>query len=379
MTVSPAVPSVDKKERVLIAGATGFIGQFMAEASLAAGYATYLLVRPGPISQCKSAVVKGLQEKGAAVIYGVINEQELMEKILKDYEISIVVSAVGARNLLDQLVLVEAMKSVKTIKRFMPSEFGHDVDRADPVEPGLGMYKQKRLVRRVVEEAGVPYTYICCNSIASWPYYDNCHPSQSPPPLDQLHIYGDGTVKAYFVCGPDIGKFTMKAASDIRALNKSLHFQPATNYYNMNELASMWEKKVGRTIPRVIITEDHLLAVAAENIEPRSFVASFTHDIFIKGCQIFNPDGAGDVEIGTLYPEETVRSLDDCFEDFVLMIPPPPAETKKTTTDLRESGNNSNDNNVVPNNNNNTSNSNDAAAATKSAVVKAAPPISAMC
>lgn len=39
-----------------------------------------------------------------------------MEKTLRDYEIDIVISAVGARNLMDQLVLVEAMKSAKTIK-----------------------------------------------------------------------------------------------------------------------------------------------------------------------------------------------------------------------------------------------------------------------
>jgi hypothetical protein len=39
------------------------------------------------------------------------------------------------------------------LQRFLPSEFGHDVDRADPVEPGLTMYKQKRLVRRVIEES----------------------------------------------------------------------------------------------------------------------------------------------------------------------------------------------------------------------------------
>jgi len=81
------------------------------------------------------------------------------------------------------------------LQRFLASEFGHDVDRADPVEPGLTMYKEKQLVRRVVEQSGVPYTNICCNSIASWPYYDNCHPSQLPPPLDQLQIYGHGNVK----------------------------------------------------------------------------------------------------------------------------------------------------------------------------------------
>ena len=81
------------------------------------------------------------------------------------------------------------------VQRFLPSEFGHDVDRADPVEPGLDMYKAKRRIRRLLEEYGVPHTYICCNSIASWPYYDNTHPSEVVPPLDQFQIYGDGSVK----------------------------------------------------------------------------------------------------------------------------------------------------------------------------------------
>lgn len=87
------------------------------------------------------------------------------------------------------------IRDLNWIQRFLPSEFGHDVDRADPVEPGLTMYNEKRRVRRLVEESGIPYTYICCNSIASWPYYDNTHPSEVHPPLDQFKIYGDGTVK----------------------------------------------------------------------------------------------------------------------------------------------------------------------------------------
>ena len=81
------------------------------------------------------------------------------------------------------------------MQRFLPSEFGHDVDRADPVEPGLTMYNEKRRVRRLIEDSGVHYTYICCNSIASWPYYDNTHPSEVVPPLDKFQIYGDGSVK----------------------------------------------------------------------------------------------------------------------------------------------------------------------------------------
>jgi leucoanthocyanidin reductase len=85
------------------------------------------------------------------------------------------------------------------LQRFLPSEFGHDIDRADPVEPALSFYHSKRKVRRYVEAAGIPYTYICCNSIAAWPYHDNTHPADVLPPLDSFYIYGDGTVKGMYV------------------------------------------------------------------------------------------------------------------------------------------------------------------------------------
>nr|QKX95869.1 leucoanthocyanidin reductase [Vaccinium myrtillus] len=306
------------KGRVLIVGATGFIGQFIAEASLDSGRTTFVLARSFYDTPSKAKTIKTLQDKGATVIHGVIRDQEFVERVLKEHEIDIVISAVGGVKILDQIILVRAIKAVGTIKRFLPSEFGHDVDRADPVEPGLTMYKEKREIRRLIEECGVPYTYICCNSIASWPYYDNTHPSEVLPPLEQFQIYGDGTVKAYFVAGLDIGKFTMKTVDDFRALNKSVHFRPSCNFLNINELASLWEKKIGRILPRVTVTEDDLLDAAAENIIPQSIVASFTHDIFIKGCQVnFSVDGPDEVEVSDLYPDESFRTMDECFNDFV--------------------------------------------------------------
>nr|WCJ13044.1 leucoanthocyantin reductase [Paeonia delavayi] len=330
MTLSTRVSG--SKGRILIAGATGFIGNFIAEASLEAGRPTYILVRRSD-SGSKAKAIQALRVKGAIIVYGSLNEQELLEKILKEEEIDVVVAAVGGANILDQLTLVKAIEAVGTIKRYLPSEFGHDVDRANPVEPGLSMYKEKRRVRRLIEDSGVPYTYICCNSIASWPYFDNTHPSQLLPPLDYFQIYGDGTVKAYFVAGTDIGKFTIKATSDCRTLNKCVHFRPSCNLLNMNELACLWEKKIGRTLPRQTITEDHLLAIARENSIPKSIVTSFTHDIFIKGCQInFSIDDAHDVEVTSLYPDETFRTMGECFDDFLVKInkQPPNGITSKS-------------------------------------------------
>ncbi|KAK9934820.1 hypothetical protein M0R45_021949 [Rubus argutus] len=321
MTVSPSLASAAKSSRVLVIGATGFIGKFVAEASLDSGLPTYVLLRPGPSRPSKSDTIKSLKDKGAIILHGVISDKPLMEKLLREHEIEIVISAVGGATILDQITLVDAISAVGTIKRFLPSEFGHDVDRTDPVEPGLTMYLEKRKVRRWIEKCGVPYTYICCNSIASWPYHDNKHPSEVVPPLDQFQIYGDGTVKAYFVDGPDIGKFTMMTVDDIRSLNKNVHFRPPSNLYDINGLASLWEKKIGRTLPRVTITENDLLTAAAENRIPESIVASFTHDIFIKGCQTNFPiEGPNDIDVATLYPEESFRTLDECFNDFLVKL-----------------------------------------------------------
>lgn len=85
---------------------------------------------------------------------------------------------------------------------------------------------------------------------------------------------------AYFVAGTDIGKFTMKTVDDIRTVNKSVHFRPSSNLCNINELASLWEKKIGRTLPRVIVTENDLLAAAAGPIHRTiSFFFFFIHGL----------------------------------------------------------------------------------------------------
>ncbi|KAJ7978832.1 Leucoanthocyanidin reductase [Quillaja saponaria] len=317
-------PTILDTCRTMIIGSTGFMGHFIAEACIYAGHPTYLLIRPGIISATSSSknnTIKSLHERGAQIIHGSITDQDLMEKVLKEHKIEVVISAVGGESVLEQLILIKAIKAVGTVKRFLPSEFGHDINRANPVEPGLTLYNAKRKVRESIEEAGIPYTYICCNSIAAWPYHDNTHPADVLPPLDRFKIYGDGTIKAYFVTGNDIGKFTIKSINDARTVNKSVHFRPPCNLLSLNDLASLWEKKLGRKLPRETITEDDLLSAANEMCIPKSIVASLTHDIFIKGCQInYSMDNDIDVEVSSLYPDTPFRTIDECFDDFVLKI-----------------------------------------------------------
>ncbi|CAN1241724.1 Leucoanthocyanidin reductase [Linum perenne] len=258
----------------MIIGSTGCIGWFIADACLQSGRPTYLLVRPGPGLMMNSF-------SSSSKAYG-----EMVEKMIRENKIEVVISAVGGDSVWDQIHLVKAIKAAGAlVKRFVPSEFGHDIDRAEPVEPGLSMYKEKRKVRRFIEECDVPYTYICCNSIAAWPYHDNPHPSDLLPPLDRFHIYGDGSVQAYFVAGTDIGKFTMRAVEDARTLNKTLHFQPKSNLLNINQLAHIWESQLGRDLPRVTITEDDLLSAAKGPIQGFSFINAYS----AEHCGSTNP------------------------------------------------------------------------------------------
>lgn len=214
-------------------------------------------------------------------------------------------------------------KDIHSIERFQPSEFGNDVDKAEPVEPGLSLYALKRKIRCATEASGIPYTYICCNSIAGWPYHDAHYPD---PPLNtsSVAIYGDGNTKAYFVDGADVGRLTVEAAYDERCLNKTLHFRPASNCLAMNELCSSWERVSGRSFERVFIREEELLKAAAESEMPGSIIASIVHDVFINGCQIgsrtySNVGGRRneEVDVCELFPSFRFQSMDKFLRQFV--------------------------------------------------------------
>lgn len=57
----------------------------------------------------------------------------------------------------------------------------------------------------------------------------------------------------------DIATYTVRAVDDPRTLNKSLYIRPPANTISTNDLVSLWEKKIGKTIERVYIPEEQVL------------------------------------------------------------------------------------------------------------------------
>ena len=57
----------------------------------------------------------------------------------------------------------------------------------------------------------------------------------------------------------NIATYTIKAVEDPRTLNKTLYVRPPANILSFNEIVSIWEKKIGKTLEKTYVPEDQLL------------------------------------------------------------------------------------------------------------------------
>ena len=142
-------------------------------------------------------------------------------------------------------------------QRFLPSEFGLDADRSEAVEPTRSMITvTKAAIRRAVEAAGVPYTHVLAGYFFCYGLPGVGQVLAQAPPVDTAVILGDGVARVEFVDEPNIAAYTVLAAGDPRAENKTLHIRPPANTLSHNELLALWEGKTGRALERVHVPED---------------------------------------------------------------------------------------------------------------------------
>eukprot|EP01018_Ginkgo_biloba_P018350 Gb_34970 [translate_table: standard] len=258
-------------------------------------------------------------------------------------QVDIVISCVGVQ-ISDQLRIIDAIKQVGTIKvspsildlelelggdlkylminilvvhRFLPSKFENDVYRVQAVEPAKGLFGLKVQIRRAVEAAGIPYTYVSSNTFAGYFLANLVQPGLTAPPRDKVVIYGDGNAKAVMTEEEDIATYTIKAVDDPRTLNKTLYLRPSANTKSQNELVALWEHKIGKALEKVILPEEQLLQQIQDTQFPNNIVLSIVHDIFARGDQCNFEIGENGVEGSQLYPEVNYTIVDEYLNKFV--------------------------------------------------------------
>ena len=84
------------------------------------------------------------------------------------------------------------------MQRFLPSEFGANIDVHSPNEKSILdlVFAPKRAIRKVLREKGIPHTLICCGGFARWVWAPLAQIDalfgDGQPPRDKITILGDG-------------------------------------------------------------------------------------------------------------------------------------------------------------------------------------------
>ncbi|GAY34463.1 hypothetical protein CUMW_276810, partial [Citrus unshiu] len=227
----------------------------------------------------KAKIRGAVEAEGIPYTYGDVLNHESLVKAIK--QVDVVISTVGHTLIADQVKIIAAIKEAGNVKRFFPSEFGNDVDRVHgAVEPTKSTYDVKAKIRRAVEAEGIPYTYVESYFFDGYFLPNLLQPGATAPPRDKVVIFGDGNPKVYNK-EDDIGTYTIKAVDDPRTLNKNLYIQPPGNIYSFNDLVSLWERKIGKTLEREYVSEEQLLKNIQEAAPPHDVILSIYHSAFV--------------------------------------------------------------------------------------------------
>ncbi|KAI5592187.1 hypothetical protein BDE02_04G135200 [Populus trichocarpa] len=305
------------KSKILFIGGTGYIGKFIVEASAKAGHPTSVLVRDSTLSNPgKSNVIDNFKNLGVNFLIGDLFDHESLVKAIK--QVDVVISTVGHAQLVEQGRIIAAIKEAGNVKRFFPSEFGNDVDRVHAVEPAKSAFATKANIRRAIEAQGIPFTYVSSNFFSGYFLPSLNQPGATAPPRDKVVIVGDGNPKAVFNKEDDIATYTIKAVDDPRTLNKILYIRPPANTISFNDLVSLWEKKIGKTLERIYVPEEQLLKNIREASVPVNVILSIRHSVFVKGDHTnFEIEPSFGVEASELYPDVKYTTVDEYLNQFV--------------------------------------------------------------
>ncbi|KAL7164718.1 hypothetical protein ACSBR2_040592 [Camellia fascicularis] len=188
------------KSKVLVVGGTGYIGSKIVRESLAQGHTTFVLQRPDmDMDVNKLQMLLSFKASGAQLVEGSFSDHQSLVDALKLVDVVICATSglhFPTHTILLQLKLVEAIKEAGNIKRFLPSEFGMDPSRMEHAkEPGNVTFVDKMRVRKAIEEAQIPYTYVSANCYGAYFAGNLSQLGMLLPPKEKVSLFGDGDVK----------------------------------------------------------------------------------------------------------------------------------------------------------------------------------------
>nr|GEV64049.1 zinc finger, CCHC-type [Tanacetum cinerariifolium] len=133
-----------------------------------------------------------------------------------------------------------------------PSRMVSDVDY------GTETFEDKIIIRKALEDAKIPYTYISANGLGCYFVGNHSQFGSLVPPKERVSIYGNGNF--CFMDEDDVATYTIKTIDDPRMLNKTLYLRLDENIVTQNQLVEKWEIVSSKTLEKVHISKKDFLA-----------------------------------------------------------------------------------------------------------------------
>lgn len=311
-----------KKSKVLIVGGTGYLGKRLVKASLAQGHKTYVLFRPEiGVDIEKVQMLLSFKQQGAQLVGGSFADEKSLVDAVKLVDVVIcAISGVHIRShhILLQLKLVDAIKKAGNVKRFLPSEFGTDpATMENAMEPGRVTFDDKMIVRKAIEDAGIPFTYVSANCFAGYFLGGLCQPGYIVPSRECVRLLGNGNQKAIYVDEDDIALYTIKTVDDPRTLNKTLYLRPPQNILSQLEVVQIWEKLIGKKLHKTSISKEDFLAFMKEQEYAEQVGLTHYYHVCYEGCLANFEIGENGEEASLLYPEVNYVSVEEYMKRYL--------------------------------------------------------------
>nr|QHI00144.1 (+)-pinoresinol/(+)-lariciresinol reductase [Linum flavum] len=310
-----------KSSKVLVIGGTGYLGKRLVKASLDSGHDTYVMHRPEiGVDIEKVQLLLSFKMQGAHLVSASFDDQRSLVDAVKLVDVVIcAISGVHIRShqVLLQLKLVEAIKEAGNVKRFVPSEFGTDPARMEnAMEPGRITFDDKMVVRRAIEEAGIPFTYVSANCFAGYFLGGLCQPGYILPSRDHVTLLGDGDKKGVYVDEDDIAAYTLRAIDDPRTLNKTIYVKPPKNVLSQREVVGIWEKYIGKELQKTILSEQDFLATMREANYAQQVGLTHYYHVCYEGC-LSNFEVDDEQEASKLYPDAHYTTVEEYLKRYI--------------------------------------------------------------
>ncbi|KAL5046559.1 hypothetical protein BDW71DRAFT_64576 [Aspergillus fruticulosus] len=236
------------KSNLLIFGATGAIGSYITTAIADArdAFGRIGIFTSQSTLTSKTKEINALREKGVDILVGDVT---VKDEVLKAFDgFDTVVSALGRGVIPHQVQLVQWADESPHIKRFLPSEYGTDIEYS-PASAHEKPHQQKLKVRAATRGTrNLEYAFVVTGPYADVPFYLGATKNPRGGSFDVQNkkavLLGDGKGRISLVACADVGKFVVHTLTHWdKARGRALKLNSFTT--TPNDILSEFEKQTG--------------------------------------------------------------------------------------------------------------------------------------